>query len=587
MRNVQVAVVLSFLVFFLGAAFGGGGCSAQTNVTTWRNDNGRTGQNTSESTLTTSNVTEARFGKVCSAPVDGQIYAQPLVVWDSANSRNIVYVVTMNDNVYAFNGKTCAVIASNTQLIPTSEAPVDCHSIGGGGCVTIKPTVGILGTPVIDTNTSTIYLVTESQYPTTSPTTWYHRIHALNAVTLAEKSSAPYLSPQVISGQASSGLTFMSQTHIQRPGLLLLPTSGQSYSDVYIAFSLMDGDPSMPSGWIFAYNASNLAASGYPHVFATAPQQSPVQAVGGGLWMGAAGIAADANGIYVTSGDGTFDLSASGSDAADSFLKLTNDTLTISSYFTPSDQLWRSCFDQDLGSGGVTLPPSGPWGTYLAVNPDKRGALWVNDTTSLNGFHAGSCDQTACPTTHACAQASQDNRVVQTVWTTNYYHTSLAYWNSNLYVAGSNLGNSSSLVQYPMCGPGSCSCTTTQVICPGPYNSSGTSATFPWGASPSVSSTSTMTNGIVWAIYSDGSYLGGAKAILYAFNALGSGGSLTELYDSNQCFINHVQVDQAGGSSTKFSVPTIANGYVYIGTQTELDVYGEIAPINPRVCSSN
>ena len=54
--------------------------SSQVNVTTWHNDIGRTGQNTSETSLAPTTVNKTGFGKICSYAVDGQVYAQPLVV---------------------------------------------------------------------------------------------------------------------------------------------------------------------------------------------------------------------------------------------------------------------------------------------------------------------------------------------------------------------------------------------------------------------------------------------------------------------------------------------------------------------------
>jgi hypothetical protein len=59
----------------------------------------------------------------------------------------------------------------------------------------------------------------------------------------------------------------------------------------------------------------------------------------------------------------------------------------------------------------------------------------------------------------------------------------------------------------------------------------------------------------------------------FAFDA----NTLTELYDSTKC---PVRDNNGFGYGEKFSVPTVANGYVFVGTQSSLDIFG----LNPAAC---
>jgi hypothetical protein len=91
-----------------------------------------------------------------------------------------------------------------------------------------------------------------------------------------------------------------------------------------------------------------------------------------------------------------------------------------------------------------------------------------------------------------------------------------------------------------------------------------TSVTFGYnGTSPSISANGSK-DVIVWTLKIDG-YATSSPTVLYAFDS-----NLNELYDSTQASDDR---DQAG-NAVKFTVPTIAKGRVYVGTQTELDVYG-------------
>ncbi len=573
-------------------------CAQSVNVTTWHNDVARTGQNNQETILTTALVGNVKtFGRVCSAPLDAKAYAQPLVMTGVAFMgglpKTVVYVETENDSIYAIDGTNCNVLKGPVSLLTNSakgEVPANCHDIGGGGCQTIQPSVGILGTPVIDGVTNTLYVVAESECPAGSAcsqngtSVFWHRLHALDIRTLStspEKFGAPVQICPTGCGRDATGSAF-SQNHIQRPGLLLLGAApaAQSGDMVYAAFSMMDGAPAPhPSGWVFGFHSHDLGAT--PLAYPTTPQAG---AEGGGIWQAGAGLAAgpDSTGqtfLYLATADGTFDLNTGGPDAGNSVVKLTT-SLTPppgANYFTPSDQCYRASEDLDFGTGGVVLLPQGALAAYpyLAVSTDKENYLWFMDRTHLGGFDPGQCTQVpGCPDDGVpmCPTSNWANHNVGAVNFTddNQARATPIYWagNNSIYLAGTY----TPIMQYPLAN-----CSGTPLNCtPGPQTkiAMGTSTT------PSISSNyhgGTYANGIVWGIKNPTDppkrMPSEDPAILYAFDAT----TLVALYNSSAC----PTMDQPG-LATKFSTPTIANGYVYIATQTDFDIYG---PISRTTCN--
>jgi hypothetical protein len=508
-------------------------------VTTHHNDNSRTGQNLNELVLNTSNVNANAFGKLFSRAVDGQIYAQPLYVPDlsvAGQMRNIVYVVTQNDSVYAFDADD-----------PTASLPLWHLNLGtpvpstdvAPNCADITPQVGITSTPVIDPSSGTIYVVAKTK--DTSDNSYHFKIHALDLITGKEKFGGPTEIAAQVPGtgveNVGGTVIFDSLQQFNRPGLLLLN------GIVYVAFGSACETPPW-HGWIIGYGASTLQKVA---VLNTTPNGSD-----GGIWGGGQGLLADAaNNIYAMTGNGTFDPTPGG-DYGDSILKIsTASGLSIVDYFTPTNQTDLDAADLDLGSGGPMALP----GTNLIVGSGKDGVVRVLDTTNLGQFS---------PTI--------DNDVQEFQGTTGFvFMGAPIYWNSPnhgpvIYIwSGNDFLKAYQLVNGKFL--------TNPVSQSTVLEADGYSNSVPLSLSANGSESGT---GIVWAAsaLSRNANQETVAGILRAFDAT----DLTnELWDSRQ---NAARDDV--GNYAKFSPPTIANGKVYLATfSNQLLAYGLLSSSNP------
>src|SRR5215472_7910899 len=326
----------------------------QVSVLTQHNDNARTGRNTSETILNTSNVNSNEFGKLFAMPVNGQVYAQPLYVPGvtiNGGVHNVVIIATEADSVYAYDADVSAAPLWKASMVDAA------HGAGAGetalnSATTTRcddmPQVGITSTPVIDPTSKTIYVEAKS----TVGGSFFHRLHALDLLTGNEKPPGPVRIADTVSGtgDGSSGgqIAFDDLHQLNRPGLLLMNGT------IYIAYA-SHCDVGSYHGWLFAYDAATFAKKS---VYVTTPNGGM-----GGFWMSGAGVAADAHGnIFIASGNGTFDATGIPVETGDTILKLgtTNQILALLDYFTPQDQDNLNLGDIDLGSGGVLLLPDQP-----------------------------------------------------------------------------------------------------------------------------------------------------------------------------------------------------------------------------------
>jgi hypothetical protein len=228
----------------------------------------------------------------------------------------------------------------------------------------------------------------------------------------------------------------------------------------------------------------------------------------------------------------------------------------------------------DFGSGGVTLIPDGDLLTWpnLAVSGDKEGGLWFMNRGHPGEYETPNRCSTTCPT--ACSQSDEVADNVQTYWIGTatsgpVVHNNPAYWEkgpetsatSYLFVAPAL----SALTRYTLCNgagapaPISSSCGASIPA----TDSTGTVVHFRNGATPVISATDlNASDAVVWATWQDGAAEDTRNGVLYAFDAGATGTSMQQLYSSS----NTCSAD-ALAPATKFSVPTVANGYVYVGAQ--------------------
>ena len=236
---------------------------------------------------------------------------------------------------------------------------------------------------MIDPTTNTLYVVAKTMEVSGGNTNYYHRLHALDITTGAEKFGGPVIIQASVpgTGGSSSGgqVPFVSLRENQRPALLL------SNGVVYVAFAA-HGDVVPYHGWVLGYNASTLAQT---FVFNTSPNAATY---GAGIWMSGDGVATDSSGnLFFVTGNGVFDVNTGGIDYGDSLLSVNPTTAAVNTYFTPMDQSNDNANDLDLGSGGVLLLPAQAGSTAhpnLALTAGKDGTIYLVDRDSMGGYNS-------------------------------------------------------------------------------------------------------------------------------------------------------------------------------------------------------
>jgi hypothetical protein len=500
-----------------------------SSVTTFHNDNARTGQNLNETTLTPANVSSSNFGLLFLIKTEGKVDAQPLYVPSltiaGQGTHNVLLVATEQGIVYGFDAD------SGTQLWKVSTLAAGESTSEGDPCGQVVPEIGVTSTPVIDPKAGpngTMYVVAMSKDANGN---YHQRLHALDITSGAEEFGGPkeIQASYPGTGDNSSGgnVIFDPGQQIDRPALLLLNgvvyTSWGSHCDIRPY-----------TGWLIGYDESTLAQI---TVLNVTPNGS-----GGALWMSGAGPAADDNGnIYALDANGVFDSTLSQGfpsegDFGNAFLKIstTNNQLAVADYFEMMNQASENSSDTDLGSGGALVLPdltdNAGHTRHLAVGAGKDAIIYVVDRDSMGKFN---------PNANNIYQQLQ-GALGGSVFSMP------AYFNNTVYYGA--IGDA--IKAFPI---SSAQLNTTP--------SSQTPTTFPYpGTTPSISVNNTS-NAILWAAEN------AIPAVLHAYDATNLA---HELYNSNQASGGRDHF----GTGNKFITPTVINGKVYVGSLTGVGVFG-------------
>jgi hypothetical protein len=530
--------------------------SSLVPVTTDHYDVFRTGANVHETTLTTTNAGNLRTppGVISLPSGDGScIWAQPLYVPNvtirggtyNGQTKNVLYVATARANVYAYDADTYVLLWSRAlgqnNLGPSlggATAPPPTAVGNGGdtdlvdcsGSSSVGSESGIVGTPVIDLSSNTMYVVGNLFVNSTVE----HYLFGIDISTGLDS-----LAPRTIVSSGSVSVPFAPAMQLQRAGMLLA-----DYNVLVPYASYADHTPYQ--GWMFGFNRGNLGLLDNWNYGGTNG--------GVGIWMSAGGPAFDGTSVYFATGNNSPD--NPGPNPPRTPIGYSNSVLQVSPYGSPPGKQGAglaqiNCFtppqatawvggDKDLGSSRVIVVP----GTNVALVGGKAGNIYVVDRTSLS---ASTCGSSYVAAFNIVQGDNLDGG-------SSDLDAGLAVWNHSVYTWG---GSSDTLRAFslPPAAIGT------------PFGSDGPDTDFAEQGIPiSISANFDDPNtGLVWAVvpttgtldpHADGAPMHFVSGQLRVYNAT----TLNQIMPS---------YDLLGNNIVKFTPPVVANGKVYVVTASQ------------------
>jgi hypothetical protein len=508
--------------------------SARATSLQMSSDNASTGWYPNEPRLTPAKIQDGKFGEIFDTQLNGEVYAQPLI------SGTTVLAVTENNYAYGLNAKNGTIEWQDTYGSAADPlAQIGCGDLGSS--------VGITGTPVINSKSGIAYFVAAKDTGVNGATQWF--MEAVDVRTGATASGWP-ADGVAIRGSADNDASteFDGQYQLQRPGLVLVN------GVVYAAFGSLC-DYGNWEGWLVGVSASSASITTMWSSEENVPDIGLGQP-GGGIWQSGSPPVVDSKGdIFVVTGNG--DIPASPLPADDETvgtygeavveLSTSGGILHPIDFFIAADALSLNNQDGDLGSGGlVALPAS--MGTKDEPNvmlvAGKQGILYALNQNNLGGYQQGSNNTDDVP-----AEMGPYGAVwaKPAVWPGNggfvYLPTT---GNAGFLTNGGSLDafrrkvNSKGVVSFGLVGA---TIKNNEV--------------FSFGSSSPIVTSNGVKSGsaLVWIVRATSP--SGADSDLQAYSPIPEKNSLEELWSS------------APFNSAVFAQPGVDNGVIYVGTKDD------------------
>jgi hypothetical protein len=329
-------------------------------------DNDRSGWNRAEKVLTQANVTARGLVHVTTIPVYGDargMESQPLILPNvkipDGSTHDVMVLPSMANIVRGVDATTGAALWQTPPLgtpitgsdslgpnPPNAMCPGPVQTID---CYQINDKWGVISTGVIDPDTQRVYLVAWVS-PDGTPQNGVYYLYTLN---VADGTQAV---PAVRLDGTSGGQTWSSVMRKQRSALVITNINGRK--TIFFASGTIMELGAGAAGWILAFD---VASSQVTAALATS------QGAGGGIWMGAQGLAADTQGfLYAVTGNGTFD---GVSDFAESVLKIQYTPPAGASPAALKIVSWWTPYTDAARSGGGYPAAATPAAARLAAKP--------------------------------------------------------------------------------------------------------------------------------------------------------------------------------------------------------------------------